>query len=334
MDPNNNPPFGSPNPVPDPGQQPPLPAPINPATPDWQQGLGSPPPQQPLPPGAIDPSVPGIVVNQAPMGQPGRMPGSMPQSMPNAALPRNNWQQPSAPLPPAAPAPTQGPTLPPLGGDSMAPLPSNKKKAPRLLILIGIALIVLALLVVIYFRFLKPSITTNDAAKKSAAAAANADDMTKLAHVSVNVPETIAGYKARNTGDDSIKDFISDDGICEFITGTVSASELPGADLNAIIDPQVKNLKNDGATVKGPKAGNPLTIKEKDSSKTYAMPTIDFEFAKDKKHAIVHYSAVILSSNDRVIINRTCVNKDGTIDASQMIALDTVAQNVTITIKQ
>jgi hypothetical protein len=211
---------------------------------------------------------------------------------------------------------------------------SPRNKSRRLAILVGVALIVLAIVAVTYFLFLKPD-SPSDAAKKSAdAAAASADDMSKLPGATINVPETIAGYKARNTGDDNIKDFMSDDGICEFIAGTVSASQLPGSDLNAIIDPQVKKLRDDGATVKGPSAGNPIVVKEKDGSKTYAMPTINFEFSKDKKHASVHYSAVILSKGDRVIINRTCVNANGDIDAARLAALDTVAQKVTITAKQ
>src|SRR3954469_19656173 len=142
MDPNNNQPFGSPNPASGPGQQPPLPAPIKPATPDWQRGLGGAPEQQPLPAGTVDPSIPGAVVNQAPDGQPGSMPGSAP-SAPNAGQP-GNWQQPA--MPPAAPVlpQAQGPALPPRGNDPMPPL-SSKKKTARLLILIGIVLVVLAI---------------------------------------------------------------------------------------------------------------------------------------------------------------------------------------------
>ncbi|HEV7454895.1 MAG TPA: hypothetical protein VGO07_06580 [Candidatus Saccharimonadales bacterium] len=312
MDPNSNQPDG----------QPPATPPINPTTPDWQQGLGSPAPQPPAPAGTVNPATPGVQVNQSPSDQPGSMPAGQPA----------NWPQPDTPVNlPAAPAP--GPALPPLGGPNPMMSPAPKKKIPQLFIVIGVVVVVLAIVAASYFLFLKGNGSSTDAAKKSSAAATGADDMSKLAHVTLNVPATITGYKSRSTGVDTIKDFISDDGNCEFIAGAVTAAQLPGADLNAIVDPQLKTLREGGATVNGPNAGSALILKENGSSKTYAMPTLNFEFSQAKKHAAVHYSAVILSSTDRAVVNRTCVNKDGAIDVARLAALDTVAKSVTITVK-
>jgi hypothetical protein len=309
MDPNNNQPDG----------QSPATPPINPTTPDWQQGLGNAAPQPPVPAGTVNPATPGAQLNQPPSNQPGGMPAGQ----------LGSWQQPGTP--PVAPQP--GPSLPPVGGPDPMMAASPKRKIPQLFIIIGVVVVVLIIVIASYFLFLKGSGSSNNAAKKSSATVSGAADMSKLAHVMLNVPVTITGYQSRSTGVDTIKDFISDDGNCEFIAGSVTVAQLPGADLNAIVDPQLKTLREGGATVTGPNAGSALILKEKDSSKTYAMPTLNFEFSQGNKHAAVHYSAVILSSTDRAVVNRTCVNKDGAIDTARLAALDTVAKSVTVTVK-
>jgi hypothetical protein len=223
----------------------------------------------------------------------------------------------------------------PLSGmQDLSSVAQNNRKT-QLLVVIGALLLVLILVGATYFLFFKKHTTgtgqSTDAAKQSSSAS-SATDMATLKSVKLNLPASIDGYSVRATGVDSVKDYLSNDGVCEFIAGTVSASQLPGADLNAIVDPQLKALRDAGATVNGPNAGNALELKEAGGSKTYSMPTLNFEFAQDKKHAAVHYSAVILAGTDRAVINRTCINKDGAVDQSRLRALDDVAKKVTITV--
>jgi hypothetical protein len=211
---------------------------------------------------------------------------------------------------------------------------SPAKRKQQLLIVVGVVVLVLAIVVASYFVFFKSDNgagKSNSAAQKSSKSS-SAVNMATLKSVKLNLPESIPGYTARNTGVDTVKDFLADDSTCEFIAGTVQASQLPGADLNAIVDPQLKALRTAGATVDGPNAGAALEVKDKDNGKLYSMPTLNFEFSQGKKHAAVHYSAVILSSSDRAIINRTCINKDGNVDTARLSALDEVAKKVTVTV--
>jgi hypothetical protein len=330
MDPNTNQPGGPQRMGNDPSQQPvppapavgppPTPAPAGSTVPDWQQGLVGTPPQQPAEPGTPPPAaMPGPVVNPAPHpGQPGSMP----------AGPQPGWAVPGAPA--------AGPAVPPapMGMHDMSMGMSPEKRQKQLLVVVGVIVVVILIVVASYFMFLKKdggAGKANKTAQKSTQSSA-ATDMATLKNVKLNLPDSITGYTARTTGVDTVKDFISNDNTCEFIAGTVQASQLPGADLNAIVDPQLKTLRDAGATVNGPTAGAALELKDKASNKLYSMPTLNFAFSQDKKHASVHYSAVILSSTDRAIINRTCVNKDGNVDQARLSALDDIAKNVTVTI--
>jgi hypothetical protein len=303
MGPNNNQPY-------QPGQdntgQPPVPRQL----PDWQQGLGGMPVSpQPVPPA---PSTPGP--------QPGELPTPTPANMPA--------QQPGVWSPPPMPSPLTPPT--PAMGTGMPPSETSGTKR-RLTAVILVILVLLAIGGAAYFILSSGKSTDNAADKSTKSSNSQAASMAALSHATLNPPDNIPGYKARQTGIASIKDYVSDDNVCEFIIGTTTVAQLPGVDLDAIVKPQLDQLRSLGATVNGPTAGPPLTLKNADdSSKQYSMPTLNFEFSQDKKHAIVHYSAVILSSGDRAVINRTCINQNGEVDKAKLSALDEKAKGVTV----
>jgi hypothetical protein len=211
---------------------------------------------------------------------------------------------------------------------SMGALSISNKKL-KLMVIIGSVIVVLILAVVTYFAFFHKSTSSTDAAKKSSAAV-SAKDLSSLQHVTFTIP-TLTGYTARDTGVSGAQDFVSDDGVCELIVGAVPVSQLPGKNLNEIVDPQIKSLKAAGATVVGPDAGKALLLTAAGGSTSYRMPTLNFQFSNKDAHVVVHYSAAILASNDRAVVNRTCVNKSGAVDMARLDALDTIANKITVT---
>lgn len=311
MDPQNSP---TPQPQgPLPGQEPPAPPST---TPDWQQGLGQPatPPPSVMPPAPTPPG-PGVVVGGAPIGSPAPAAPGVPGPEPGP----QNW-----PGQPATPPVSPTPGVPMMGANGTQP-----KKVPVALIVVLVVIAVLVLGAITYFMFFSKS--ANNAAKKSSNNVANATNLDTLSHLSFNAPSSMTGFTERSVGLSNVKDYVSADGNCEFIFGTVTSAQLPGVDLNAIIQPQVDLLKKAGATVTGPGAGKALVVKG--GGKNYSMPTLNFEFSEGTKHATIHYSAVILKSNDRAIVNRTCINKDGAVDPTRVQALDNKAAELTITVK-
>jgi len=330
MDPNNNQPQPGQQPV-DPAFQPPRPQP------DWQQGLGGMPmPQGPLAPTPATPGphLPGSAPSLAP--RPGEL------SVP-AAPGQPQPPQPPTPMPTAPPAPQQLPprpafTPPPPLSPVTPPTPNMGAGVPRsgtghrlqMGVIIIAVLLLLGIGVVYFFTHRKAS---DDTAGSASTGNTQAVDLATLAKVTLMPPDKIDGYTARQTGTANIKDYVSADGACEFIVGTTSAAQLPGNDLNAIVKPQLDQLRAAGATVKGPSNGSMLTLKNADdASKTYSLPTINYEFSQDKKHAIIHYSAVVLSNGDRVVVNRTCINQNGDADKAKLDALDEKAKAVQVMI--
>lgn len=269
---------------------------------------GSPLPPQPAAPG-YTPSTNAL----PPVDAPAHMPASQPIA---------------APTPDVAVTP---PTPTPSPGAMGVPPASPKNNMPILIVLIVAA--VLAASVATYFIFFAGGgkKSANTESKKSSQAAAGVD-MSTLQSATLNGPATIAGYNERDTGFSKIKDYIADDGNCEFTVGTLNATQLPGADLDAIIEPQLKKLRDAGATVIGPNQGTALNLKDSASSKTYKMPTLTFEFSQGAKHAAVYYSAVILTGGDRAVVNRTCINANGAVDTARLHQLDNIAKQVTVTV--
>ncbi|HUC90102.1 MAG TPA: hypothetical protein VMR45_04840 [Patescibacteria group bacterium] len=308
MDPQNN---QAPQP-PDGGlseDQPPLPPRPQP---DWQQGLGTPAPQQTPPSGTVIPSVPG----PAPTQTYGPTPSNMPAQQP--AMPAGQ---------PVVPA--TGGEMPPT---MMMPAPKNKK-GMKILLAILMVLAIAAIVAVSYLMFFKKDNSANQSAKKSTSSV-KATDLATLNDASLDIPGGITGYTEKTTTLTTAKDFMSADSTCEFVVGTATSAQLPGADLDAIVKSQIDQLKALGYTVNGPTAGTALTVKDSASSSvTYSMPTVNYELANGEKHATVHYSAVIMKGSNRAFVNRSCANQQGAVDASKITALDNTAKNVVVTKK-
>lgn len=234
-------------------------------------------------------------------------------------------------------APTQPGMAPqgqPMQPMQMSSMPSGGNGRMRQL-LIALAALVLVLIIgaAVYFMFFKGD-SSNDAAKKSSQSAEkSAIDMATLNSVQLALAATDAtGLTEKETGVEAFKSFTSSDDMCAVSVGIVKAADLPGADLNAMLEPQLKALRDAGATVDGPNAGEALIIKDAtDSKTTYSMPTLIFDFSKDNQHVLTHYSAVILKNTDRAVVSRACGNKEGTVDKSKVESLDSIAKKVKVT---
>lgn len=317
MDPNNNQPP-RPQQGPMPGPPPPMPG----STPDWQQGLGQP---LPPPPGMPSSAIPGPTIGNAPAGVPTNMPAQQPMPQP----PQPQPQQPSGWQHAGTAASSSEISMADPGRTAYQQPAAGNRRLPVIII----AVVVLLLLAgITYFAFFRGSGNADNAAKQSSnSAAGKGIDIAALESATLEPPETIEGFTSRQTGTSAIKDYVAQDGNCELIVGTVTAAQLPGDNLEAIVKPQLDQLRQAGASVKGPNPGDALLVKDAvDGSKTYRMPTLNFEFSQDNKHAIVHYSAVIMKNGDRAVINRTCINKDGPVDQNKLKALDEVAKKVAI----
>ncbi len=329
-----------------PQQQPITPSEPARQVPDWQQGLiGAPQPQQgevslPGTTIPIEPAQPGMSLpTNMPAAQSYEQYGQPPQPVAapateQAVPPSNPWQQ--------QPAPQQPQFVPPapVYQASSAPTDSPTSKGKQRLIVAIVGVVVLALLAVLtVFMFHKKTpktATTGDSANSAAQqsksnAPSTAQDLATLNSVKFTIPADMKGYDLQtSTSTDAIKDYASSDRLCELIVGTAPESTLPGADLNAIVKPQLDQLTAAGATITGPNAGQALTLNAVGSSTQYSMPTLIYTFAEGAKHATVHYSAVILQDGSRAVISRTCVNANGTVDASKLVTLDAKAAQVTV----
>ncbi|HEU4914261.1 MAG TPA: hypothetical protein VFT16_02535 [Candidatus Saccharimonadales bacterium] len=287
--------------------------------------------------------------------------GQLPSDAPQAGAqpqqpPRSDWQQglggispvgvpgqPQQPgqgqvvTPQGQPTQVYGPTQPSPEmnmGMGMAPGPVPRNGKGRKLVLAVAALIAVLLIGAgVYFLFLKDD-SSNEAAKKSSKTAEkSAIDMSTLNSVRIALAATDAtGLTEQETGKTDFKSFVSSDGLCAVSVGTLAAEDLPGNDLNAMIEPQLQTLREAGASIDGPSAGKAMILKgATDSKATYSMPTLVFDFSKDGMHVLTRYSAVILKNGERAVVNRTCGNKEGEVDQSKMTNLDNIAAKAKVT---
>jgi hypothetical protein len=259
-------------------------------------------------------------------------------SQPEVNQPQPVWQPPAAAAPneismPSAgvaayqrPAPAR--TVPIDTTDYQQIASANARSNRKPLLIIAVTVVAMLLFVGAYFVFFRKGNGATDNTSQQSTQTANS--LAALESATLMPPQTIDGYVERSTGTGSVRDFISSDGNCELIIGTVSAGQLPGKDLTAIIKPQLDQLKSAGAKVEGPKDGTALKLKDaKDSSKTYDVPTLTFTFTQDSNQASTHYSAVIMKNGDRAVLNRTC-HKDGNVDENKLKALDATVNQVIV----
>ncbi|MGD8373918.1 MAG: hypothetical protein PVI21_03615 [Candidatus Woesebacteria bacterium] len=177
--------------------------------------------------------------------------------------------------------------------------------------------------------------TGNKSASQSASessSSAQAANLDTLNAVTLTLPTAPAGYTEEASGSDDFKYYMSDDGMCSIVYGTATSEDLPGANLDEIVAPQIDELKTtNGVTVNGPDAGDALILSSATSSdQKYSMPTINYEFSKGSNYATVHYSAVILSDDSRVVANRSCGSTDGPVDALKIQAVDDIASQLLV----
>jgi hypothetical protein len=202
-------------------------------------------------------------------------------------------------------------------------------------VLMLIAVVVLLVFVVVaYFVFFKGT-NANNAAKNSAKSV-NATALSTLTNATLNPPADMTAFKSDSSTQSYYHAYLTKDATdnkaCSLSLATYTVAQLPGADTNAIVAPQVAKLRELGATVHGPSAGKVLLIKDAASgSITYSMPTLDYEFSKDNKHASVHYSIVILKSGNRVEVSRQCADTNTAVQSSALSAIDTAASHITVT---
>jgi hypothetical protein len=158
--------------------------------------------------------------------------------------------------------------------------------------------------------------------------------MSELTNVKLNAPRDMSDFGA-DTPDGNLHVYLTKastgDNACSFEFGTATSMQLPGANINAIINPQVTFLENAGAAVDGPMSASALVLKDAgDSSITYSMPTLMYSFTQGTKHATSYYSLVILKNGDRALVSRQCANANGSIDQAQLNALEAMAQKITV----
>lgn len=347
--------------VPAPFQQPPSQPPLQPGTareaamsaaatpaPMFSQAQGTQSSQPPtVPPSAERPASP--VSNPGQPGMPSAAIGGARAPEPYNPLRQERqrppstpaWQAPSAAAPNEYAMPSPGastyqrpaqarmasPTTPTHDYQQMAAANARSNRRP----LFVIAAVVIALLLIAgglyFFVFKNKGTGSNDALPETSQ---SESDLAAVQTGMLIPPQTIEGYTERSTGTPTVRDFVSADGSCELILGTVSAGQLPGKNVDEIIKPQLEQLKQNGAKVDGPNKGAELKLAdEKDSNKKYRVPTVTFTFTQGTKKATTHYSAVIAKSGERIVINRTC-HKDGDIDQNQLKALNDTASQVKI----
>jgi hypothetical protein len=291
------------------------------SVPDWQRG--------------IVPGAPGDAQQQAAGQQSPGMPAQQPGVYP--AQPQGMGGDMGAGAQSVPPSPV------PMGGDmsGMAMGTAPKKRFSLKSLPFGVLMIIAVVLLVVmaiasYFFFFKTpkQSASNAAANSSKTASSNATNMATLTSVKLNPPTDMSAFGA-DTPVANVHVYLTtgstSDDACSFEFGTLTAAQLPGADIDSIVNPQVTQLKNAGATVDGPTAATALILKDASSSKTYSMPTLKYTFSEGNKHATSYYSLVILKGGDRAIVSRQCANANGAVDQSKVDTVETAAKQVTAT---
>lgn len=291
--------------------------------------------QAPLPPTQAPPSsVP--PQNNVPEQQPVQQPPVAPQ--------------PQMPTPPVSPeanvTPSQDqsynisnqpqtmPAQPTTPETDMIKMPAPKSQAKKIILVIAILILFATAATVVYFTFFSGGKSATQTTNQSSSSAQVAE-MATLNDVTLTLNTIPTGYTEQAVSDaTNYKYYVSDDDSCEFAFGTLTATDLPGKDLTAIVDPQITLLEENGATVDGPSAGAPLVLKSTaDSNVKYSMPTLNYVVSKGTVNLISHYSAVILKNDGRAVVMRSCGNKNGAADEARLQALDEAVQTISVTAK-
>ncbi len=245
----------------------------------------------------------------------------------------------AGPVAGSAPA---NPSGTPAGGPFMSA--NSQQHKPNVLVVVLIVvggLIVLGAVVAFLVGFMHgasnqtKNTAATTAAQESNKSAKNAVDLSTLNKVSFNAPADTSNYTPQ-TGAAGGQAFVlkggTSDKYCDFNFGLYSAAQLPGTDLNGIVNPQLDNLRKLGATVDGPRADAAIILKDaQDSTATYSLPTLTFTTSVGNKHETDHYSVAILKDGERAVVERSCINLSGTPSATDLATVERAASNITIT---
>lgn len=270
----------------------------------------------------MDPNTQNSNNQQPPLAGPTQTPPPTPVSPPNPspAPVQQPWQPESN---------TPQSVTPPLDPN---PTPPNNKKP---LIIAAVVVIVLALAVGAYFLFFAKDKSITEVSNESQKSAeSSAIDIATLPGLTFNHPANLGEYTKSDFGSTTtFTSYTNASNTCEIGLGTISAEILPGATSQEVIEKQVEGLREAGATVENPTAGEALVLKDaNDSSKTYKIPTLVFKFSQGNNHGLNYYSIAILGNGDRAIINRTCINQDGqAVAESTLDPLEVMAKEITVT---
>lgn len=241
----------------------------------------------------------------APPGGVALPPPVVPPSVPDAPPHMPAGQQPG-PMASPQPAPTPSPAPP-----AMTPARPSRAPVAGMLALLFVALLVLG--GAAFFIFGRTSKTAG---------------LDSLQGVVFQAPKNVKGY-TDNSSDTTIR-LVSANETCELNAGTLTAGEAPGDTVDAMLKPQLDQLRESGATVSGPTDGGTLQLTAADNSKTYTMPTKELKFSQADSRAVIHFSGVILKNNERAVVSRICVSTSGEVDPAQVRALDDLAARITV----
>jgi hypothetical protein len=184
-----------------------------------------------------------------------------------------------------------------------------------------------------YLLFFKNGGSADGAAKTPGTSTATS--LSTLNGVMFTPPADLSNFQANTSTTAGSYSYLTKDATndkaCSLSMATYTAAQLPGATVDSIVNPQVAKLRGLGATVHGPSTGSTLLLHDDDGKTIYSIPTLNYEFSQDSKHATVHYSVVILKDGSRAEISRQCVNAGGSVDASAIAGMDKAAAMITVT---
>ncbi len=343
MDPNPQNPLPTPH-QPQDGDQPPAPAPLTPSAsaPDWQQQ-----------------AVAGAQANVASAQTPEDHQSPQPPAP-------DDWKQPqpSSPQPPldhsapgVAPAQPSAVITPaaaeagePTGGAPVYPAAPTQPAAhsKKMMLIVGgsvagiiVIAIVILLAVFMFGNSAKKKNTANTNATASQIAQASTDasdkdatDLSTLQSVTLVAPSDMSAYQTPTHLISTYSRYTTKDNACSIDLGQVPTSytQLEGTDIDGVVAFNIKALRDVGATVSDPVAGDALVLKDtKDPSKTYKLPTLRFTVTKGTAKAFSDYSVAVTKNGDRVVIVRACGSETGPLDVDSLKPLNAVAEKITVT---
>jgi hypothetical protein len=208
---------------------------------------------------------------------------------------------------------------------------TKKSNKVKILAIIAVALALIVVAVTVYAILFKKEPEPKSPSKKTlGAVTVTARGLSTLNNAALNPLQYLNGYALQTSSTETVKNYISASGSCELKVATLPATELPGADINAIAATYLAQLKKSGATIFGPEPGLALLLKDQTGQAMYVMPTMNYELVQNKKHTAGHYSLAILTNNTRLLINRFCISDTPQLAAQKLLDADELAKTVTV----